>query len=920
MSTSVWVTWPAIAKAGGSIGIVIGLLTLGLQREDLTENNLIATEDLSKANAEIVCDERSLTARTEDGTCNILDNPAEGSVNRRFGRNVKLEAAYGETENDTLLEPNPRAVSNELMAREEFKPATSVNFIAAAWIQFMVHDWIDHGDGDANNPILVERPAGDPKGPGTMSIKRTTPDSDRTAEEDATLPATYRNINTHWWDGSQLYGSDKATNDSVRAFVDGKLKVEEDGTLPTDYWSNVPVTGFNKNWWLGLSMLHQLFTLEHNAIAEMLKQKYPERDDQWLYDKARLANAALMAKIHTIEWTPAIIANPVTERAMRANWYGLTDEREGRDKVQEILDGLSEGITSSPLLTALLSSRPDLIEKLDDPNFIDFAIGGLVGTREPYNGGTDYSLTEEFTAVYRMHPLLRDDVEVYDIGSAEVARRIPMMETREGNAEDILDEEGGERLWYSFGTTYPGSLTLHNYPEFLRNLSIPFSEDIDLATIDILRDRERGVPRYNEFRRQIGLNPITKFEDLTSDPKTLEALKRLYDNDIEKIDALVGQLAETVRPEGFAFGETAFQIFILNASRRLMTDRFYTSDYRAEVYTQEGIDWVENNDMKDVLERHFPELKVSLTGIENAFKPWGLKIPDNYQEMAACDKQTLLWQNGVTQTLYEQGERPALQPVDIGGLIDSILWKKVNRNEDVAPLGYEKPIHPYGAMATVAFESSNSHPYTGIFEGAECGLVRLSVTGDPDDRGFAPGLAWKTFIDGKPSSNVSALYTLSGQGDNHDFFANELSQYVSAEVNDTLGSTALFSLVTSKPTRLMTENLAEIQANGEVEANPKAPTQIYFVPTQEVRQRFASSAHDFRDDLITLQSGTALYDVYATDKPIRTSIFGWINRRYASDRRNSAIKVGTMRLTSEMTTSAFGDGGVFFKHQRYEDR
>lgn len=920
MSTSVWVTWPTLAKVGGSLGVVAGLLILAFERQELQDNNLIATEDLSQANTTIVCDERSLGARTEDGTCNILDNPAEGSVNRRFGRNVKLEAAYGETEADTLLSPNPREVSNVLMAREEFKPATSINFIAAAWIQFMVHDWIDHGDGQDDDPILISRPADDPLGPGVMSVKRTIADNDRTAEEDATLPATYRNINTHWWDGSQLYGSDKATNDKVRSFEDGKLAVNADGSLPTEYWSGVPVTGFNKNWWLGLSMLHQLFTLEHNAIADMLKENNPGRSDQWLYDKARLINAALMAKIHTIEWTPAIIANPVTERAMRANWYGLTDNRESRDAVQKVLDGLSSGLSNSPLLKALLASRPDLIDKLDDPNFIDFALGGLVGTRESYNAGVDYTLTEEFTAVYRLHPLLRDDVEVYDIGSSEVARRIPMMETRDGDAEDILSDEGGERLWYSFGTTYPGALTLNNYPEFLRNLTIPFADDLDLATIDILRDRERGVPRYNEFRRQIGLKPINKFEDLTTDATTLAGLKRLYDNDIEKIDALVGQLAETVRPEGFAFGETAFQIFILNASRRLMTDRFYTSDYRAEIYTQEGIDWVEDNDMKHVLERHFPELTVSLTGIENAFKPWGLKIPENYQQMAACDKQTLLWQNGVVQSQYQPDERPALEPVDIGGLINSVLWKKVRLNTDVAPLGYKKPIHPYGAMATVSFESSNNHPYTGVFKGADCGLVRLSLTGDPADRGFAPGLAWKTFIDGKESSNVSALYTLSGQGDNHDFFANELSQYVATEANDTLGSTILFSLVSTKPTRLMTENLAATRADGQAESNAKAPTQIYFVPTADVRDRFSNSAHDFRDDLITLESGTALYDVYATDKAIRTSWFSSRNKRYARERRNSAVKVGTLRLTSDMTTSAFGDGGVFFKHQRYEDR
>lgn len=182
-------------------------------------------------------------------------------------------------------------------------------------------------------------------------------------------------------------------------------------------------------------------------------------------------------------------------------------------------------------------------------------------------------------------------------------------------------------------------MTLHNYPNFLRNLSVPVAGNIDLATIDVLRDRERGVPRYNEFRRQIGLNPITKFEDLTSDPTTLAQLKKIYSNDIEQIDTMVGQLAETVRPEGFGFGETAFQIFILNASRRLMTDRFYTEDYRPEIYTPEGMDWVENTTMVDVLKRHNPQLATSLNGVENAFKPWGLNIPADYESWPAANKQ-----------------------------------------------------------------------------------------------------------------------------------------------------------------------------------------------------------------------------------------------------------------------------------------
>src|SRR5690606_6192746 len=138
---SVWVTWPSLVKFG-TLGIYAGLITLALERDVLFKNNLFDVDNLPAANADIVCDARSQVARTEHGTCNILANPAEGSVYRRSGRNVAPSVTHGETEADSLLSPNPREVSNVLMARDEFKPAPSLNFIAASWIQFMVHDWV----------------------------------------------------------------------------------------------------------------------------------------------------------------------------------------------------------------------------------------------------------------------------------------------------------------------------------------------------------------------------------------------------------------------------------------------------------------------------------------------------------------------------------------------------------------------------------------------------------------------------------------------------------------------------------------------------------------------------------------------------------------------------------------------------------
>ena len=66
----------------------------------------------------------------------------------------------------------------------------------------------------------------------------------------------------------------------------------------------------------------------------------------------------------------------------------------------------------------------------------------------------------------------------------------------------------------------------------------------------------------------------------------------------------------------------AFRVFFLRASRRLKSDRFFTYDYRPEVYTTEGLQWIADNTMKTVLLRHYPGLADSLRMVTNAFTPW----------------------------------------------------------------------------------------------------------------------------------------------------------------------------------------------------------------------------------------------------------------------------------------------------------
>jgi hypothetical protein len=58
------------------------------------------------------------------------------------------------------------------------------------------------------------------------------------------------------------------------------------------------------------------------------------------------------------------------------------------------------------------------------------------------------------------------------------------------------------------------------------------------------------------------------------------------------------------------------------ASRRLKSDRFFTNDFRPEIYTPLGMDWIQSNNMSSVLLRHFPRLAPALVGVQNAFAPW----------------------------------------------------------------------------------------------------------------------------------------------------------------------------------------------------------------------------------------------------------------------------------------------------------
>jgi len=524
--------------------------------------------------------------RDDDGFYTDISAPQMGAEGAAFGRNLAPILRP-----DLFDTPSPIQVSRELLQRKTFIPARSLNILAAAWIQFQVHDWVNHarytlGQDDLVVPLppgMTWRSSLDGHDETVMRIAGNTgfvaPEADRP-------PIYFANTETHWWDSSQLYGDvvtkTKKLRDGAKIRLDG-------GYLPLDV-SGFEATGFNQNWWLGLSIMHLLFAREHNVLCDELRAAYRDWSDERIFQTARLIVAALIAKIHTIEWTPAILGTRALEVAMNTNWSGPPNDW---------LTKAGIWLVDAHSLTGIPKTTPD-------------------------HHAAPYSLTEDFITVYRMHPLIPDDYIFHDSTTGRKIADATFNDIQGDSTDPFMRQMGLKDALYAFGTAYPGAITLHNFPNALMKF-VRDGEIVDLSVIDLVRTRRRGVPRYNDFRAGLHKPRIRRWEDLTADPEDVRLLRDIY-KDIDQIDTVVGLLGETP-PDGFGFSDTAFRIFILMASRRLQSDRFLNVDFRPEVYSPLGMDWIANNGMKSVIQRHCPELAPLFSESGSAFAPWRPIIP-----------------------------------------------------------------------------------------------------------------------------------------------------------------------------------------------------------------------------------------------------------------------------------------------------
>lgn len=473
--------------------------------------------------------------RTIDGTGNNLQNLDWGAAHTQLKRFTTVDYSDGIESPAGTSRPNPRTISNALFAQDSLLN-TPLNLSDFVWVfgQFVDHDI--SLTGDSNENAFVQVPSGDPWfdpfGQGTALIFMSRSKKMDGTGTDPSNPRQHGNEITGWLDASNVYGSDLDRASWLRTFSDGKMKTSNYNLLPWNTFTgnfatpvdwDAPlmddaVQTSNYHFVAGdpranenplLIAFHTLFVREHNRLCDTLKIDNPSWTDEELYQHARKMVSGLIQNVVYSEWLPSM--------GVQLDPYSAYDE------------------TVDPRILNVFSA-----------------------------------------AAFRMgHTLLNSTVLRLDNDGNEIAGGHLQLQEAFFNPQSVLFLGGGiDPLFKGMGTQISQNLdckVINDVRNFL--FGPPGAGGLDLASININRGRERGLPGFNTVRTDFGLPAYANFLELNSDTLVANAMEQLY-GDINDIDPWVGMLAEEHMTDAL-FGETIMKIMEFQFSALRDGDRFY---------------------------------------------------------------------------------------------------------------------------------------------------------------------------------------------------------------------------------------------------------------------------------------------------------------------------------------------------------
>ena len=204
-------------------------------------------------------------------------------------------------------------------------------------------------------------------------------------------------------------------------------------------------------------------------------------------------------------------------------------------------------------------------------------------------------------------------------------------------------------------------------------------------------------------------------------------------------------------------------------------------------------------------------------------------------------------------------------------------------------------------MGQVEWRDRGGHSYSGIFTGATKGIVRFSLAKEPSPPALntAPGMGLKFLRDGVDSANLVAMYSVNGQ-DSWNFFKNNFTNHIGPGGLDLVPLEVKFSEATNYISECGLSDWASYGEDGVMTSSLSFPFMVRFQPTGEIS--FPDEyVNDFLVDLTSVPAGSTLYQVWALDVP--------------QELGGTETHIADLVLTSDMTTTTWGDKNLYFRHQ-----
>jgi hypothetical protein len=274
------------------------------------------------------------------------------------------------------------------------------------------------------------------------------------------------------------------------------------------------------------------------------------------------------------------------------------------------------------------------------------------------------------------------------------------------------------------------------------------------------------------------------------------------------------------------------------------------------------------------------------------------------------EKRDRIWSKGIVPTVYG-GKLP--RSLGVGTVLARGLRTLAKLRPTFADKGDELPkvrdgfklFHPFGTVAKVTYRSNNAHHFTGLLAGSDVpGLMRLSLAAPPSARRFIPGVSLKLFVDGEGES-ANALFLnergLDGQQPDQNFFAYDFTNRVPKPKAWTLraGATMLSWLAGRDALHIPVGALTARSADGKAVEAPLTPYELILVPSPIATPSISSA--DFRSEIAANLSVGPVFEVFARETP-----------------GHELIHIGNLDVESPALASAYGDRGLFFRHNESE--